>query len=393
MLEAVRPGRAVFISAAAILILFLSCGLSLEARILKVGIWNAPPYASADQKGDINGMSVQVWSVIAKDVGISYEIVVCRNITDILDRISAGTLDASIGPTATTSERAQKVLFSQPYCYSGMGVMVPVQAPTMWERMKPFLTTAVFTAIMSLLLMLVAVGYLVWIFERHGNPEEFTKHWYSGVGSGMWLALSALTTVGFGDVVPKTRGGRIVCGIWMVLSMVIATSFTAGLASMLTTALTADYVKTQGIVTPEQLQGKTVAVLRGTNVDQAVHHHGGRVVYRDSLSDSIQGLLRGEYDAVGNDRVSMLFYLQQHPNSKVKVPSMSILQENLAFAFSFSEAELLKRFNVSLLRLQEAGTIEMITDKWLGSMRSPGELSSGMPSPSVDSTVKYQIRR
>jgi ABC-type amino acid transport substrate-binding protein len=392
MLEAFRPVRAVFISAAAILILFLAFGLSAEARTLKVGVWNAPPYASTDQKGDVSGMSVQVWNAIATEVGIDYEIVICKNITEILDRISAGTLDASIGPTATTSERAKKVMFSQPYYYSGMGILVPVHAPTMWERMKPFLTTAVLTAVISLVLMLTAVGYIIWIFERHSNPEEFSKHWYTGIGSGMWLALSALTTVGFGDVVPKTRGGRIVCGVWMVLSMIIATSFTAGLASMLTTALTADYVKTQGIVTPEQLRGKTVAVLKGTNLDQAVHHHGGRVIYRDNLPDAIRCLLGGECDAVGCDRVSLLYYLLQHPNNKVKVPSMSIFQENIAFAFSFSESELLNRFNVSLLRLQEAGTVDMINDSWLNTLRNSPELSNQLQSPSPDSK-NIQIRR
>ncbi|MGV8121592.1 MAG: transporter substrate-binding domain-containing protein [Candidatus Xenobiia bacterium LiM19] len=387
--NAVRAERRIIIAAAAICAFFLICCVPLQAKNLKVGVWNAPPYVSVDDKGGIDGMSVQIWKNIAADAGVKYEIAVYENITEIIEAIATGSLDASIGPQVATAQRAEKVLFSQPYYSSGVGIMVPARTPTMWERIRPFLTTALLTIIFSLLLMLLVVGYLLWLFERGNNPAGFPKHWLQGVGSGMWLALSALTSVGFGDVVPKTRGGRIVCGIWMVLSMAIATLITAGLASMLTTALTAEYVNAQGIVSAEQIRGKTVAVLEGMNVDQIVHHFGGKVVYRERLHDMIDGLLAGRYDAVSSDRVSLLYYLQNHPNNKVRVPSLTLSQENLAFAFSFRDTKLFNRFNVILLRLQEAGTIDMISDSWINSVRIKDEDSNIKPSTLYNGSPKF----
>ncbi len=361
------------------------CSLPLQARTLKVGVWNAPPYVNVDQKGYVSGMSVQIWKTIATNAGIDYEIVVCNDITEIIDALAAGTLDASIGPHATTSDRAEKVLFSQPYYSPGVGIMVPSRSPTMWDRIRPFLTTALLGAVFSLLLMLLIIGHFIWVFERGNNPDGFPKHWYSGIGSGMWLALSALTSVGFGDIVPKTRGGRIVCGIWMLLSMVIATSFTAGLASMLTTALTADYVKTQGISSPEQIYGKVVGVIKGTNVDQVIHRYGGRVVYAEKLPGMIDELIEGKYDALGSDRVSMIYYLQCYPNNKVKVASMTLAPDNLAFAFSFKDQKLFNRFNIFLLRLQETGTIDAIIDSWINSIQLKEEESREKQSRAVKS--------
>jgi len=377
---AVVSERRIIIAAAVICIFLLICSKPLHARKLKVGVWNAPPYVSVDCKGGVDGMSVQIWKNIAADSGLEYETIVYDNITEIINAIATGSLDASIGPQVATSQRAEKVLFSQPYYISGVGIMVPARTPTIWERIRPFLTTALFTIVFSLLLMLLVIGYLLWLFERGNNQDGFPHRWFQGVGSGMWLALSALTSVGFGDVVPKTRGGRIVCGIWMVLSMAIATLITAGLASMLTTALTAEYVDAQGIVSAEQIRGKTVAVLEGMNVDQIVHHLGGKVVYRERLQDLIDGLLAGRYDAVSSDRVSLLYYLQNHPNNKVKVPYLTLSRENLAFAFSFRETELFNRFNVILLRLQEAGTIDMIADAWINTVRIKDESSNTKPS-------------
>ncbi|MHC9542150.1 MAG: transporter substrate-binding domain-containing protein [Vulcanimicrobiota bacterium] len=384
----VRTERRIIVAFAVVCAFFITCSVPIQARKLKVGVWNAPPFVSVDDTGNIDGMSVQIWKNIAADAGVKYEISVYENITEIINAIATGSLDASIGPQVATAERAEKVLFSQPYYTSGVGIMVPARAPTIWDRIKPFLTTALLTIVFSLLLMLIIVGYLIWLFERGNNPDGFPKHWLQGVGSGMWLALSALTSVGFGDVVPKTRGGRIVCGIWMVLSMVIAASITAGLASMLTAALTAEYVKVQGIVAAEQIHGKTVAVLEGMNVDQVVHHFGGKVVYKERLHDMIDGLVDGRYDAVGGDRVSLIYYLQSHPNNKVMVPSLTLSQENLAFAFSFKDTKLFKQFNVLLLQLQEAGTIDMITDSWINKVRIQDEDPNTKPSTLYNGSQK-----
>lgn len=59
-----------------------------------------------------------------------------------------------------------------------------------------------FASTMFILLFLSAVG--IYYFEHQAQPEAFTS-----VFESLWWAIVTLTTVGYGDVVPITTGGRI----------------------------------------------------------------------------------------------------------------------------------------------------------------------------------------
>lgn len=62
--------------------------------------------------------------------------------------------------------------------------------------------------------------------------EEGNAPWSHRVGEGLWWALVTLTTVGYGDVVPHTIGGRLM-GIGLMLSGVVMLSLlTATVASV-----------------------------------------------------------------------------------------------------------------------------------------------------------------
>ncbi len=57
----------------------------------------------------------------------------------------------------------------------------------------------------ALILYLASVG--IWYFEREAQPQAFASVFHS-----MWWAMVTLTTVGYGQVVPITTGGRIFTG-------------------------------------------------------------------------------------------------------------------------------------------------------------------------------------
>ncbi|MEM9782500.1 MAG: ion transporter [Pseudomonadota bacterium] len=63
-----------------------------------------------------------------------------------------------------------------------------------------------------IVLYLSAVG--IYLFEHREQPEAF-----SSIPASMWWAIATLTTVGYGDVVPITTGGRIFTGIVMLIGI------------------------------------------------------------------------------------------------------------------------------------------------------------------------------
>jgi polar amino acid transport system substrate-binding protein len=340
-----------------------------QAEPLKVGVWDSPPYVMAKHPGLIGGMSAQVWKVMAKLAGIDYEVVVFKDIDEIMDALAAGSIDASIGPHAATAARAEKVLFTQPYFTTGIGILTHADPPRPWERIRPFLTKGFVMAVISLCLLLMVVGHLLWVFERRHNPANFPHSWPKGIASGMWLAVSAFTSVGFGDIVPKTRGGRIVCGIWMIISMVAATTLTAGVATVLTTSFTAEYMPEQSLDNPAQLRGKRVMAISGTHSDKLIQHYGGSVAYRENIAAAVQGILDRQFDALVFDRMALVYYLESNPNKDLKVTNILLEKDSLAFAFGPDKYRECRKVSVQLLTMHESGALDDIVNSWIASIR------------------------
>jgi voltage-gated potassium channel len=81
-------------------------------------------------------------------------------------------------------------------------------------RIIPFVALAT-------LAITVAAGLAAWIL----SPEGF-----DGLGDAMWWAAQTVTTVGYGDVVPDTTGGRLV-GVAIMLIGVASVSLITALVT------------------------------------------------------------------------------------------------------------------------------------------------------------------
>jgi voltage-gated potassium channel len=54
---------------------------------------------------------------------------------------------------------------------------------------------------------------------------------FDSIGLGVWWAVVTVTTVGYGDVVPTTTGGRIVAALLMLVGIGFLSTLTATIAS------------------------------------------------------------------------------------------------------------------------------------------------------------------
>jgi voltage-gated potassium channel len=102
-----------------------------------------------------------------------------------------------------------------------------------------------YVALATMLLVIVA-GAAISI----ADAEEF-----SNVGVGIWWAVTTITTVGYGDVVPQTVGGRLIAGALMFVGIGFVATLTATIAS----TFIAHDVQDE---TPEGGLGEILATLR-----------------------------------------------------------------------------------------------------------------------------------
>jgi voltage-gated potassium channel len=64
----------------------------------------------------------------------------------------------------------------------------------------------------SVIVAFWAVGVVVFgVVERLVDPKTFDNVWL-----GMWWAIQTVTTVGYGDVVPASTGGKVIASIMML---------------------------------------------------------------------------------------------------------------------------------------------------------------------------------
>jgi voltage-gated potassium channel len=83
-------------------------------------------------------------------------------------------------------------------------------------------------AIRSILLVATLLVCVAGAFERLVEPDVFTS-----LGLAYWWAITTVTTVGYGDVVPQDVAGRIVGSLLMLTGLALIPTLTGVIVSAL----------------------------------------------------------------------------------------------------------------------------------------------------------------
>ncbi len=186
------------------------------ASKIMVGTVEAPPFATKTANGDWEGLSIELWRSIARDLGVDYEFVAYDDLGRLKADLEKGALDLSIAMAVTASHEADFDL-SHPFLTSGSAIAIPM-AQTHHSlihfsgRLVDRFVSLEFLALISMLVILAFVaGALVWFFEGRHHGENFSGRPIKGIWQGLWgWAMVTMTTVGYGDKTPRTEfPGRI----------------------------------------------------------------------------------------------------------------------------------------------------------------------------------------
>lgn len=331
-----------------------------EAPPLRVVVAGSPPFTIfAESAKRPTGICPELWSAIARELGRTSVYVRANNTEHSLAMLENGEADVAIGPLSITSKRAERVAFSQPYFNAGLAILSPVSSSIL-DRIKPRLSGAFLAALELLLTMLLCVGTLLWLAERRNNPEQFPPGAVAGIGNGVWMALVTMTTVGYGDRVPRSTPGRIVAGFWMMASMLFASSVTAGLA----TVLTLSQLDAPGVFSAEDLVKRHIGVVEGTTSVPFVEKYRGIPRPTADVATAIEALKDKRVDAVVFDRPILRYHLKDHPEEPFTLSASSYQPEGYGFALPI-DSPLRQAVDVAILHLNNNGDIENIVHRWL----------------------------
>jgi polar amino acid transport system substrate-binding protein len=162
--------------------------------------------------------------------------------------------------------------------------------------------------VVALIASLALVALLIWALERKSNPKEFGGNGkvYRGIGSALWWSAVTMTTVGYGDLAPRSPAGRLVAIAWMFISLFLVSWFTASMASILTTERMD--AATGGLVVrgPDDLRRLHVGVIAGTSSEEYLRRR--QIDYlRISQRDLLEAVLKGRVQAVLGDAPTLRY--------------------------------------------------------------------------------------
>jgi len=327
---------------------------------LRVVAAGSEPFVVSHPGQPVTGLSVAVWDRIADQLNREYDIESVESVSRAIELVASGEADLAIGPISITERRARVVDFTQPYFEGSVAILAPVKRSA-FARIKPFLTMAFLGGLAILLVVLFVVGTLMWLAERRGNSEQFPRSWRRGLPEGLWMALVTMTTVGYGDRVPRTLAGRLITGGWMLVSLVITSSFIAFVA----TAVTLSQIDRPGISKLSELGGERVAVVAGTTSEGFARDAGARVFAAESLGEAVNSVVVGDSAAVLFDRPALRYYLNANRGLGVSLSEGSYHPTGYGIALP-EGSPLREPIDVGILRLREAGVIERLSNRYLG---------------------------
>lgn len=351
------------------LILFLLTFFGLSGQVasttipdtLRVGYAGSAPFIiQGENQESVEGIVFDIWKEIASSVDQPYQLLPLHSIDEGISKLTNGEMDVVIGPITINSARAAKIDFSQPYYGTELALLAPTVDLTVWDRIKPFFSTTFLFAILGLVFTLFFVGFLFWLVEGRHYPEDYPKEPIKCIGIGAWLAVVTMTTVGYGDYAPKTPKGRVVIGSWMIISLILATTFVAGIATTFAQVNQGE----QTITSLNQLGGKRVAVPSNQKVVRLIDAVEAKAVKVDNASQAYAMLLNGEVDAVVYDEVQLEYTLEASERENYQLTKKDLVPQRYGFMFS-KESQMGRLIDQKIIEMRESKEVQKIVTKWI----------------------------
>ncbi|MGD8594538.1 MAG: transporter substrate-binding domain-containing protein [Gammaproteobacteria bacterium] len=323
---------------ALLLLLALWPVLSL-AEPLRVGVKQAPPFAMQDAKGEWSGISVELWQRVAGQLGWRTDWVVMDSAHAQIEGLAAGSIDAAVGALSMTPEREVLMDFSHPFYFTGLAIATPAQQGGWVSMLKQLLSLAFLKAVGLLVMIILAVGALLWIVEHKRNFAQFGGSVTKGIGNGFWWSAVTMTTVGYGDKAPVTVAGRFLATIWMFASIITISGLTAAIASSLTVNQLSTVVN--GV---QDLNRVRCVAVSGSTGEQFLRKSGIRMQPVATADEGLMLLREGKADALVYDEPLLRYLLKDAPPG-IEILPQSIDRQYYAFGLKtdFPQHESLNR--------------------------------------------------
>ena len=220
---------------------------------LRVAVAPAPPFVEAGADSTWDGLGVHLAREVAVRLGRDVRFVAAA---DPVAAVAGGAADVAVAPATVEAEEQADV--AAPFFVDRLAV-ARRSGSGVGDVAARFFSATFFKIALGLSALLLLIGLAMWAVERHAEGDDFRED-KAGIWDGFWWAGVTMTTIGYGDTVPTTTGGRVIALLWMLVSLAVTSALTAALVS----ALGVGGSGSGGVSLPSDLQGDRAGVVEGS---------------------------------------------------------------------------------------------------------------------------------
>lgn len=343
--------------------------LPVAGKII-VGVHDKPPYAMQNKDGSWEGLGVTLWEAIAAKQKLEFEYQELP-FEELINALVEKRVDIVIGELMVNPKDEQVMDFSQPFLEANIIVAVAGKTwhPEWWQILLHAFDWSIVQVFLSLVPALIIVSLLIWLVERHRPDGYFGGRPVRAIGNSFWFSAVTLTSTGYGDKVPVTFLGRALATLWMLISLLLVTAFTASVASTVASVRTGGLIRSVG-----DLQHFRNGVLNGGVAQQILEKDRAPTVAYEKYEEALQQLLDGNLDTVVGDSLSLKYLVRTEFAPHVALLPLDLFFGRVAFGLHQS-SERREEFNIALLE-------ELRGKSWQSAVQN--YLGSTLPEPAED---------
>lgn len=310
----------------ATLIILLST-ITISADTLRVAVYDSPPFGYSNGAGNADGLMVDLWEEIANDLNMDYTYEM-TDMSGLMSGLSEGKYDLALGAISITPSRERLVDFTHAVNPSGTGMAIARDALTysFWDKWAPVFTSLL-GLIATLLIMLLIAAVIVYLIERKYAKQDDSDRNIDSIADGLWWSAVTMTTVGYGDKVPRSKSGKVLGIIWIFFSIVFFSLFTANASAKLSNP-----VKHDELSSLSDIQDKRVIAVAKSSGEEYLKREHIDYTTRSTIDDAIRAVIDGKADVIVSNVPVLKYYNKMIVNDQLLISKQLLLRNNMGIA-------------------------------------------------------------
>lgn len=305
-----------------------------------------------------SGFHAELWQAIANEANLDYQMVEASAWSDLIVAVEQGDADIAIQHIDARSSHEAAIDYTHSVFDHGMQILVSGSTRKVLSIVRPLFSRNLLWLMGTAVFIVLIVAHLAWLLERRHDNSEFNQGYLKGIAEACWWAVVTFTTVGYGDSVPRTTGGRIIAVGWMILSLFLVSLFVAEFSS----ALTVQNL-TSGIDDISDLKGQRIGTWPNSQQFEYLTDANLSPITFSRTDALVTNLNEGKLDAILVDTGIAAHYVDRE--GLLTRAGSPLSTGEIAYPVA-SNSPYLETINRAILRIRENGTYDEIYNRWLG---------------------------